>query len=152
MSPTTSTTGGRNANLFGELFIWNKKTNIGKLFDSSTGFTLPNNAVRSPDVSWVIWERWNFLSSTEQDKFAPICPDFIIELRSSSDNLSDLREKMEEYIANGCRLAWLVDPSRRQTMVYHPDGSITVVPFGQKLVGGEVLPGFEMVMDDVITD
>ncbi len=152
MPPTTATTGGRNANIFGELFIWNKKSNHGKLFDSSTGFTLPNSAVRSPDISWILWERWNALSKAEQDKFAPLCPDFVLELRSESDALAPLREKMNEYIANGCRLAWLVDPSKQQTMVYHPDGSVEVIPFSKKLDGGEVLPGFELVMEDVITD
>ncbi len=152
MAPITTSTGGRNADIFGELIIWNKKFKLGRLFDSSTGFTLPNNAVRSPDVSWVKWERWNSLSKVEQDKFAPICPDFVLELRSDSDMLTTLREKMNEYIANGCRLAWLVDPSKQQTMVYHPDGSVEVIPFSEKLDGGEVLPGFEVVMGAIITD
>lgn len=152
MAPTSVSTGGKNADLTIELGIWNKTKNLGKVFDSSTGFTLPNDAVRSPDVSWIRWERLNALDKSEQNKFAAICPDFIIELRSASDNLSELREKMVEYMENGCRLAWLVDPSKRQTMVYQPDGSVQVIPFEQKLDGMDVLPGFELVMGTIITD
>lgn len=152
MSPTSASTGRWNANISGELFAWNKKMNLGEVFDSSSGFTLPNNAVLSPDAAWIRSDRWKSLGKTEQHKFAPICPDFILELRSDSDVLTTLREKMNEYITNGCRLAWLVDPSKQQTMVYRPDGSVEVVPFSEKLNGGEVLPGFEVVMGEVITD
>lgn len=152
MPPTHSSTGGKNANIFGEIFIWNKRNKLGKMFDSSTGFTLPNSAVRAPDVSWIEKTRWEALPQSEQDVFAAICPDFVLELRSSSDNLPTLREKMEEYMANGCRLAWLVDTLKRQTMVYLPDGSVQVVPFEQKLDGGAILPGLEIVMAEVLTD
>ncbi len=152
MPPTHSSTGGKNANIFGEIFIWNKKNKLGKMFDSSTGFTLPNTAVRAPDVSWIEKSRWDVLPQSERDVFAAICPDFVLELRSATDNLPTLREKMEEYIANGCRLAWLVDSIKRQTMVYFPDGSIQIVPFDQKLDGGDVLPGLEIVMAEVLAD
>lgn len=152
MPPTHTATGGKNASIFGEVYIWNKKFQLGKMFDSSTGFTLANQAVRAPDVSWIEKSRWAAISQIERDDFAAICPDFVIELRSASDSLLSVREKMEEYIANGCRLAWLVDSAKKQTLVYSPDGSVLVVPFDQKLEGGDVLPGLEMTMSEVITD
>lgn len=152
MPPTHSATGGKNASILTEIGFWNKKTRLGKIFDSSTGFTLPNKAVRAPDVSWIEKSRWDALPQSEREDFAAICPDFVIELRSASDNLLTIREKMEEYIANGCRLAWLVDASKKQTMVYRPDGSVQVVPFDQVLVGGEVMPGLELLMTEVLAD
>lgn len=152
MQPTFTSTGGKNANIFGEIFIWNKQKGLGKMFDSSTGFSLSNNAVRAPDVSWIEKSRWEALAKHERDNFAAICHDFVVELRSNSDNLADLREKMEEYMANGCRLAWLVDTAQKLTMVYRPDGSVSVIPFNQKLEGGEVLPGLELIMDEVLED
>lgn len=152
MSPTSSLTGRWNADLTCDLIIWNRKTKLGVAFDSSSGFTLPNGAVLSPDASWISTERWNALKKSEQNRFAPICPDFVIELRSTSDSLSQLREKMEEYIANGCRLGWLVDPTARQTIVYLSDERTHVVPFEQQLDGGAVLPGFELMMGELITE
>jgi Uma2 family endonuclease len=152
MSPTTSLTGRWNARISGKLFNWNENFNLGEVFDSSSGFTLPNGAVLSPDASWISREHWDALDKNEQNKFASICPDFIVELRSASDKLNEVREKMEEYMANGCRLGWLVDPNKRQTMVYLPDGSVQVIPFEQKLNGGDVLPGFELIMDEVISE
>lgn len=122
------------------------------MFDSSTGFSLANGAVHAPDVSWIEQSRWEALPKHERDDFASICPDFIVERRSNSDKLSDLREKMEEYMANGCRLAWLVDTAQEQTMVYRPDGSVSVVPFDQKLEGGEVLPGRVLTLKVTLED
>ncbi len=150
MAPTSTSTGGKNANLTIELGIWNKQNKLGKVFDSSTGFTLPNGAVRSPDLSWISQERWNAIEKEAQDRFAPICPDFVVELLSSSDSLSQLREKMTEYIENGCRLAWLVDSVKGQTFAYHEDGSVDLIPFDQKLLGGQVLPGFELLMGEIM--
>jgi len=152
MPPTYTATGGKNASIFGEIYIWNKKSQLGKMFDSSTGFTLANQAVRAPDVSWIEKSRWAAIVQIEREDFAAICPDFVIELRLASDNLFSLREKMEEYIANGCRLAWLVDSSQKQTLVYSPDGSVLVVPFDQKLEGGSILPGLELTLSEVIMD
>lgn len=152
MPPTHTATGGKNASIFGEIFIWNKASQLGKMFDSSTGFTLPNQAIRAPDVSWIEKSRWDALPQSERDDFAAICPDFVVELRSNSDNLLALREKMEEYIANGCRLAWLVDTYQKQTMVYSPDGSVLVVPFAQVLDGGTVMPGLQLTMAEVLAD
>ncbi len=152
MPPTHTATGGKNASIFGEIYLWNKKLKLGKMFDSSTGFTLPNTAMRAPDVSWIEKSRWESLSESEKNDFSAICPDFVLELRSTSDSLISVREKMEEYIANGCRLGWLVDAIKKQTLVYQPDGSVQVVPFDQKLEGGDVLPGLELVMAEVLAD
>jgi len=104
MPPTRSDTGRRNVKLTTQLDIWNSESNLGEVFDSSTGFTLPNGAERSPNASWVKIERWNALATEQQEKFAPICPDFVVELRSRTDSLKDLQEKMQEYIENGAQL------------------------------------------------
>jgi Uma2 family endonuclease len=109
MPPTGSETGRYNVELSTEVVIWNRKTKSGYVFDSSTGFTLPNSAVRSPDVSWIRKERWDHLPKEKQEKFAPICPDFVIEIRSRTDSIHELKAKMEEYRENGCQLGWLID-------------------------------------------
>lgn len=110
MSPTGGETGNRDFEISVQLGIWNKQHNLGKGFDSSTGFTLPNGAVRSPGASWVKRERWDALTPEQQQKFAPLCPDFVVELRSPSDSLEKVREKMQEYINNGASLGWLINP------------------------------------------
>ncbi len=144
MAPTFSESGRLNAELFGQIYIWNKTTNLGELFDSSTGFTLPNGAKRSPDVSWIAKERWEALTQAEKEDFAPICPDFCIELLSKTDRLNKIKAKLEEYIENGCRLGWLVDTIEKQVFIYRQDGSIEIIKgFDKKLSGEEVLPGFE---------
>lgn len=117
MPPTGSDTGNRNFDIVVELGIWNKQPKLGKGFDSSTGFTLPNGAERSPDASWVKIERWNALTPEQQEKFAPICPDFVVELRSRSDSLKELQEKMPEYIENGAQLGWLIDRKNKQVEI-----------------------------------
>jgi Uma2 family endonuclease len=109
MSPTGSETGESNFRLSGQLFIWTEQDGTGTGFDSSTGFTLPNGATVSPDISWVKLERWNALPREQRTKFAPISPDFVVELRSKSDTLKDLQDKMQQYIDNGVRLGWLID-------------------------------------------
>ena len=118
MSPTGGETGSRNVELATEFVNWNRKYKLGKVFDSSTGFNLPNGATRSPDVAWVAIERWNQLSETERQTFAPICPDFVLELRSPSDSLNELRKKMQEYIANGASLGWLINPQDQEVEIY----------------------------------
>ncbi|MBL7825223.1 MAG: Uma2 family endonuclease [Saprospiraceae bacterium] len=150
MSPTSSITGNRNFNLALELGFWNRQIQLGLVFDSSSGFTLPNGAVRSPDVAWIKKDRWEMLPQSEKERFAAICPDFIIELRSESDTLSELQQKMEEYIDSGCLLAWLVDPQTRTTTVFESGSAPVVVPFEEKLSGGKALPGFELVVAAVI--
>ncbi len=142
MSPTGSSTGNYNAEIVFEITLWNRDTAMGYAFDSSTGYTLPNGAVRSPDVSWIVKERWESLSESQQDVFAPICPDFVVEIRSKTDRLATLKDKMEEYRTNGCRLGWLIDRKGKAVYIYRADGSIEMVT-GEPatLSGEEVLPG-----------
>lgn len=143
MAPTYSQTGLYNLKLATKVEIWNEDTNLGYTFDSSTGFKLPNGAKRSPDVSWIAKERWESLSPEEQEDFAPICPDFTIELRSKTDRLKKVKAKIEEYIENGCRLGWLIDPIEKQAHIYRQNGSIEIINgFDNKLSGEDVLPGF----------
>ncbi|MBP6828452.1 MAG: Uma2 family endonuclease [Saprospiraceae bacterium] len=149
MPPTTSETGQFNAELSGELFLWNRQTKLGKVFDSSTGFTLPNGAERSPDAAWIRNERWEALAATDRQTFAPITPDFVMELRSAHQSLSALREKMDEYMAHGCRLGWLIDPQHRRTYVYAENGDIQTIGFDTPLSGGEVLPGFVLRLGEI---
>jgi Uma2 family endonuclease len=142
MPPAGSETGRRNSKLNLRLAIWAETQGTGLTFGSSTGFTLPNGAIRSPDVSWIRQERWNALTKEQQVGFAPICPDFVIELRSPTDRLSDLYEKMEEYIANGARLGWLIDPIDKRVYVYRPGQPVETLDDHPTLSGDPVLPGF----------
>lgn len=121
MPPAFADTGNRNGRVFGQLYIWSEADATGEAFDSSSGFTLPNGATRSPDVAWILGDRWNALSPEQQASFAPIAPDFVVELRSSSDTLASLKEKMEEYIVNGVRLGLLIDRKSRQVHIYRPN-------------------------------
>lgn len=146
MSPTGFDTGRFNANVITDLNMWNRKTRLGMVGESNTGYTLPNGAVRAPDVSWVSNERLSALSEEELWKFAPVCPDFVIEICSPSDSLEKVKLKMQEYIANGCRLGWLIDRKNHQVFIYRENGTISLVnSFSQKLSGEQVLPGFELV-------
>ncbi len=142
MPPTGSESGWRSGEVFYSLTAWTKKNGTGISFDSSTGFTLPNGAIRSPDASWVRRERWNALTKDQRERFAPLCPDFVIELRSPTDRLSDLYEKMEEYIANGARLGWLIDPIDKRVYVYRPGQPVETLDDPPTLSGDPVLPGF----------
>jgi Uma2 family endonuclease len=121
MPPAFSDTGNRNGRVFGQLFVWSEADATGEAFDSSSGFTLPNGATRSPDAAWILSDRWNALQPEQQASFAPIVPDFVVELRSSSDTLVSLKEKMEEYMANGVRLGLLIDRKNCQVHVYRPN-------------------------------
>ncbi|MBH8552360.1 Uma2 family endonuclease [Nostocaceae cyanobacterium CENA357] len=150
MPPTGSDTGNRNFDLVVELGIWNKQTKLGKGFDSSTGFTLPNGAKRSPDVSWVKIERWNALTPEQQEKFAPICPDFVVELRSVSDSLKDLQEKMQEYIENGAQLGWLIDRKNKRVEIYRPGKDVEILNNPANLSGENVLPGFVLNLQQIM--
>jgi Uma2 family endonuclease len=142
MSPTGGETGDRNLELGGQVWFWNRQNGLGKAFDSSTGFKLPNGATRSPDVSWIKIERWNALTSEQRKKFLPLCPDFVIELVSESDDLADTQAKMREYIANGLRLGWLINPKNQQVEIYRPNQEIEVLESPTSLFGEDVLPGF----------
>jgi Uma2 family endonuclease len=150
MPPTGSDTGNRNFDMVVELGIWNKQTKLGKGFDSSTGFTLPNGAERSPDVSWVRIERWNALTPEQQEKFAPICPDFVIELRSLSDSLKDLQEKMHEYIENGAQLGWLIDRKNKRVEIYRPNKDVEILENPTSLSGENILPGFVLNLKQIM--
>jgi Uma2 family endonuclease len=150
MPPTTSETGHRNFEISIEIGIWNRRCKLGVAFDSSTGFTLPNGAERSPDTAWIRQDRWDALPKSEQKKFAKITPDFVVELRSENQSLSELREKMDEYMEAGCRLGWLVDPQKRRTYVYAENGDIQTIKFEEVLSGGEVCPGLEIIMAEII--
>ncbi len=142
MSPTGANTGKYNTAFTARVWLWNEESGLGVTFESSTGFTLPNGAVRSPDVSWIAQNRWDALSEAEQAKFAPICPDFAIEIRSESDRMNDLKEKMEEYRANGCRLGWLIDRKGKAVHIYRLDGSTEIKKDEpMQLSGEDVLPG-----------
>ena len=121
MPPAFADTGNRNGRIFGQLFVWSEADATGEAFDSSSGFTLPNGATRSPDAAWILSDRWNALSPEQQASFAPIAPDFVVELRSSSDTLGSLKDKMAEYMANGVRLGLLIDRKNRQVYVYRPN-------------------------------
>lgn len=141
--PTGWETGERNRSLTGQLDRWYEENeDLGKAFDSSTGFILPNGATRSPDASWVSRERWEALTPEQKGTFANICPDFVIELRSSSDSLKPLQAKMREYIDNGAKLGWLIDPQQRRVEIYRPGKDVEVLENPAQLSGEAVLPGF----------
>ena len=149
MPPTGSETGNRNFNIAGQLWAWSEEDGTGICFDSSTGFKLSTGAERSPDASWMKLERWNNLSEAEQKGFAPICPDFIIELRSASDNLKPLQEKMEEYMQEtGILLGWLIDRKNKRVYVYRPQ-SVECLENPDSVSGEDVLPGFVLNMSKV---
>ena len=151
MPPTGGETGKKNSSINAQLWLWNQKYKLGEVFDSSTGFKLPNGATRSPDVSWIKKARWETLTSTQQKKFIPLCPDFVIELRSNSDNLSDLQDKMKEYLANGLILGWLIDPQHKQVEIYQPDRAVKIISNSKKLSGNDVLPDFTLDLKYILT-
>lgn len=147
MAQTGGETGRRNTKLVSRLDIWSETTNNGVVFDSSTGFRLPNGATRGPDAAWVTTDRWNALTPKERKQFPPLCPDFVVELLSESDTLKDTSEKMREYMDNGCRLGWMIDPRTEEIRIFRADGSISVLhSFDQTLTGEGVLPGFEFAL------
>ncbi|MFE1746444.1 Uma2 family endonuclease [Coleofasciculus sp. H7-2] len=150
MPPTYPWTGKQNSGLNAQLWLWNRQTGLGIVFDSSTGFTLPNGAVKSPDATWVSNERWETLtSSQQQEQFSPLSPDFVVELRSSSDSLEKVRAKMREYIDNGVRLGWLIDPKTKQVEIYRPGQDVEVLQSPTTVSGFDVLPGFELDLNQV---
>jgi Uma2 family endonuclease len=150
MPPTHSWTGKQNFGLVAQVGVWIERTGLGLGFDSSTGFTFPNKAVRSPDVSWVSNERWEALTEIQQkEEFSPLAPDFVIELRSSSDSLKKLREKMQEYIDNGVRLGWLIDTTKKQVEIYRLERDVEVLEAPTILSGESVLPGFVLDLNKI---
>ncbi|MDJ1172785.1 Uma2 family endonuclease [Roseofilum capinflatum] len=141
--PTGWESGKRNSRITGQLDRWDEDNeNLGQAFDSSTAFILPNGANRAPDASWISQERWDALTEEQKGTFANICPDFVVELRSVSDTLKSLQEKMQEYMDNGAKLGWLIDPKNRTVEVYRVGLEVEVLSDPTELSGEEVLPGF----------
>jgi len=150
MPPTGGSTGQKNFYLAGQLFVWNERSQLGVAFDSSTAFHLPNGANRSPDVAWIRKEKWKQLTPDQQDDFAPICPDFVIELRSKTDSLKPLREKMQEYIENGLKLGWLIDPKGKTVEIYRTNREVEILQYPISLSGENILPDFVMDLQKVL--
>ena len=149
MSPAGGETGNRNAGLTAQLWIWNELNKLGKVFDSSTGFKLPNGAARSPDAAWVKLERWDALTQEQKIKFPPLCPDFVVELLSPSDSLKATQEKMQEYINNGACLGWLINHKLRQVEIYRQGQDVEVLENPVTLSGEDVLPGFVLNLESI---
>ena len=154
MPPTGGESGIRNADLTTDLNLWNRQTRLGKVFDSSTEFRLPSGSKRSPDVSWVIQARWEALSPEQRKRFPPLSPDFVIELRSETDSLEELRSKMREYRDNGVRLGWLIDPQTPLVEIYRHSQDVETINFSfdepPTISGEDVLPGFVLNLTPIL--
>ncbi|QIP17680.1 Uma2 family endonuclease [Spirosoma aureum] len=151
MPPTGLESSFTNNDLQTEVSIWNRKTKSGRVSDSNGGYTLPDRSMRAPDVGWVSKERLMSVLPEELKKFAHICPDFVIEVRSESDNLTELQAKMDKWLQNGVRLGWLVDPQSKTTTIYRPDQEPEEKPFTETLSGENVLVGFTLNVQEVLT-
>ncbi len=149
MSPTGSESGRQNGDLFGQIWYWNRQQKLGVVFDSSTGFTLPNGAKRSPDVSWIENSRWNSLTQKQKRGFAPIAPDFVLELLSPNDRLQDIQKKMQEYLACGIKLGWLIYPDEQRVEIYRLDQDLEVLDFPQSLSGEDLMPGLIVELEEI---
>jgi Uma2 family endonuclease len=150
MSPTGGETGDRNRRITQRLGNWTDEDNTGLAFDSSTCFRLPNGAERSPDAAWISLKRWQSLTKDERAGFPPLAPDFVLELRSPSDSLKALESKMQEYIDNGVRLGWLIDPQNRRVHIYRPHQPVEIVQSPSCLSGEDVLAGFILNLDKIL--
>lgn len=146
MPPAFSDTGNRNGRVFGQLYVWSETDGTGEAFDSISGFTLPNGATRSPDAAWILSERWDVLTPEQQASFAPIAPDFVVELRSSSDTLASLQDKMDEYVVNGVRLGLLIDRKKCQVHVYRPNQSPEILAHPKAVSCDPEMQGFALKM------
>lgn len=142
MPPTGGETGKSNSTINAQIWFWNDQNQLGEVFDSSTGFTLPSGADRSPDVSWVEKSRWDALTKEQKEKFIPLCPDFVIDILSPNDSLKKTQNKMQEYIENGCRLGWLINQKKQEVEIYRLGQDVEVLKFPQTISGENVLPGF----------
>jgi Uma2 family endonuclease len=146
MAPTGGETGKCNAEITAEFVIWNRQKRLGEVFDSSSGFRLPNGANRSPDIAWVRKERWESLTQEQREKFPPLAPDFVLELMSPADSLKEMREKMQEYMENGVRLGWLIDRRNRRVEIRREGKEPELLESPEILSGEDVLPGFSLRM------
>ncbi|MFB2875520.1 Uma2 family endonuclease [Floridanema aerugineum] len=149
MPPTGGETSNRNAGLTAQVWIWNEQSKLGVVFDSSTGFKLPNGADRSPDVAWIPLERWDALTVEQKRRFLPLCPDFVVELLSPSDSLTATQEKMQEYLENGTRLGWLIVRDSRKVEIYRQGRDVEVLESPVSLSGEDVLPGFVLNLEPI---
>lgn len=149
MAPAGGETGNRNAGLTAQLWFWNETTQLGLVFDSSTGFKLPNGADRSPDLAWVKRSRWDALTQEQKEQFIPLCPDFVVELLSPSDSLKTVQAKMGEYQENGAHLGWLINRKLRQVEIYRLGQPVEVVESPSTLLGEAVLPEFTLRLDTI---
>jgi len=149
MPPNYSRTGKRNMELGFQLTLWTKKDGTGDAYDSSTGFRLPNRARRSPDASWIRKDRVAALPTEQKERFYQLCPDFVIELRSATDRINRLKAKMEEYIANGAELGWLIDPEERTVWIYRPGRDAECVAYAERVSGEGPVAGFVLELADI---
>ncbi|MDJ0579897.1 Uma2 family endonuclease [Crocosphaera sp.] len=147
MAPTGGETSERNSEINFQLRLWNKQYKLGKVFESSGGFKLPNGADRSPDASWITLDKWNNLTLKQRQKFLPLCPDFVIELRSPSDSLKSLQEKMQEYIENGTKLGWLINRKDKQVEIYRQKKQVEILDNPTTLSGEDILPNFVLNLE-----
>ena len=150
MSPTGSETSERNSDLLAQIWNWNKQNKLGKVFDSSGGFKLSNGAVRSPDVSWVKIDTWNSLSKEQRRKFAPIDPDFVLELMSPTDDLNELEKKMEEYMSCRVKLGWLINPDDKQVEIYRQGKGTKILDNPQTLSGEDIMPDLIVDLSEIL--
>lgn len=149
--PTGSGSSKRNLGITAQLWNWAEaRADLGVAFESSGGFTLPNGAIRVPDAAWVRRDRWDALSPDEKEGFAPLCPDFVVELRSKTNSLSSLQAKMREYMENGGRLGWLVDPQNQQVEIYRSSQEVQVLEQPDRLFGEDILPGFTLKLRGIL--
>ena len=151
MSLTGGDTGERNAELNGQLWLWNRQARLGHLYDSSTGFRLPNGAIRSPDAAWVSQVHWEALTPEQCQKWVPLCPDFVVELKSDSDDIEDLRLKMQEYLDNGLQLGWLIDPKTQTVEVYRANQPVASLSNPTEISGEEIMPGLVLSLAGILT-
>lgn len=149
MSPTFFRTGDQNSEIITQLRIWNKRKKLGRVVDSDTGFYLPNGAMRNPDAAWVSFEILNKIDPLELDKFPHLVPDFIVELKSKSDRIQDLKNKMAEWMSNGCRLGWLIDADEEVVYIYEGNNERVHHGFDAELSGEPVLQGFSFVLSEL---
>jgi Uma2 family endonuclease len=152
IAPAGMESGRQNADISGQLWVWTRATGAGVSFDSSAGFQLPNGATRSPDASWLVRERWEALRPEDRLRFGPICPDFVVELMSPTDTREETREKLREYIEQGARLGWLIDPEAREVEIYRPGQPVETLRSPKTLSGESVLPGFVLDLEAILGD
>lgn len=152
MAPAGSNSGRRASSLNGQLWSWNQQDGLGVTFDSEAAFTLPNTAIRGPDAAWISLERWQAVPEDDRERFAHVCPDFVAEIRSRTDRLSELRAKMREYREQGVRLGWLIDPRRNRVEIYRPGRPTRILPQPLSVSGEDVLPGFVLDLKGILFD